>query len=114
RRAGWPAAANGGNSWTLANGSASPGTAQSTSWTALKSGSEATFSAERKGTLARDAARCPAKFPAQRPALDADDSGAAQPNASTREYATADDDARRRRGSSRLGSSAKSTGPRPV
>ena len=74
----------------------------------------AAFGAERKGTLARNAARCAAKFPAQCPALDADDSGAAQPHASTREYATAGDDARRRLGSSRFGSSAESTGARSV
>ena len=70
----------------------------------------APFRAERKGTLARDAARCATKFSAQRPALDADDPGAAQPHASTGEYATADYYARRRRSSSRLGSSAESTG----
>ena len=122
RRPGWPAAPNGGTSWTLANGSASRATAKSTSWAAIRSASkaafraasEATFRAERKGTLARDAARCPAKFPAQRPTLDADDSGAAQPHAPTRECATADSYTRRRRGGSRLRSSAKFTGARPL
>ena len=64
--------------------------------------------------MARNAARCPTKFSAQCPALDADDSGAAQPYASTRECATADSYARRRRGGSRLRSSAKFTGARPV
>jgi len=122
RRPGWPAAPNGGTSWTLANGSASRATAKSTSWAAIRSASkaafraasEATFRAERKGTLARDAARCPAKFPAQRPTLDADDSGAAQPHAPTGDYAKANYDTRRRRGSSGLGSSTQSTGARPV
>ena len=64
--------------------------------------------------MARNAARCPPKFPAQCPALDADDSGAAQPYASTREYATADSYTRRRRGGSRLRSSAKFAGARPL
>jgi hypothetical protein len=107
-------AANGGPSTTPANGGASWATAKPTSWTAFRSASRGTFRAEHQGTMARDAARCPAKFPAQRRALDADDSGAAQPHASTGEHATADYYARRRRGSSRLGSSTQSTGARSV
>ena len=109
----WSAAANGCASWTRANGSASRATAKPTSWTAVRSAERATFRAERKGSMALNAARCPPKFPAQCPALDADDSGAAQPYASTRECATADSYARRRRGGSRLRSSAKFTGARP-
>ena len=104
-RPGRPAPANGGTSRT---------TAKSISWTALRSASRGTFRTERKGPLARDAARCAAKFPAQRRSLDADDSRAAQPHASTREYATTDYYARRRRGSSRLGSSTQFTGARSV
>ena len=110
----WSAAANGCASWTRANGSASRATAKPTSWTAVRSTERPTFRAECKGSMARNAARCPPKFPAQCPALDADDSGAAQPYASTRECATADSYARRRRGGSRLRSSAKFTGARPV
>ena len=92
-RPGWPAA-NGGTSWALIDGTASRATAESISWTVFRSAPRGAFGAERKGTLARHAARCPAKFPAQRAALDAVDSGATQPYASAGEYAPADYDAR--------------------